>query len=231
MNDTVIDQWNKAADSYAGEQERSAFAAANRTVVKNRFKNLAGKTVLDLGCGYGYYTDYFGSISGNVIGIDGSQTMINLAKRKYPNSRFFLSDLNEPLPYEKDSFDLVFCNQVLMDIENITELISECRRVLRPEGTFYYSIVHPAFYIGDWINDANGRKRGKVITSYITPFKSENSFWGKTTHFHRPLSYYLNAASDAGLVLVHCEEPKTYDALSKNDELPLFFFAEYRKPG
>ena len=52
---------------------------------------------------------------------------------------------------------------------------------------------------------------------------------GKTTHFHRPLSYYLNVACDVGLILVHVEEPITYDGKSKNKDLPLFFFAEYKK--
>ena len=51
-----IKQWNDAAASYAAEQERSAFAEANREIVKKRFPKLNGEAVLDLGCGYGWYT-------------------------------------------------------------------------------------------------------------------------------------------------------------------------------
>ena len=70
---------------------------------------------------------------------------------------------------------------------------------------------------------------GKLITGYLTPGVSTNLFWGETKHFHRPLSLYLNVAADAGFRLIHIEEPKVYDGINKNDDIPLFFFAEYVK--
>ncbi len=55
-----------------------------------------------------------------------------------------------------------------------------------------------------------------------------NEFWG-TTHFHRPLSFYLNAAAKHGFTLKEICEPVFYDGVTKNNELPLFFFAEFIK--
>ena len=135
----------------------------------------------------------------------------------------------QPLPFFSGSFEIVFCNQVLMDIENVECVFSESSRILKPGGVFWYSIVHPAFYLGDWQTDENGYQIGKLVTSYLTPEVSKNHFWGETMHFHRPLSYYLNAAADAGLILKHVEEPKAYDGKTKNDDLPLFLIAEYQK--
>ena len=40
----------------------------------------SGESVLDLGCGYGCYTDYFRTAGADVIGIDGSEKMIELAR-------------------------------------------------------------------------------------------------------------------------------------------------------
>ena len=230
MSDSVILKWNDAAASYAENQENSLFADANRAVVKARFTELRGKRVLDLGCGYGNFTDYFRSIGAEVIGVDGAQTMIDIAKKRYPESAFAVADITRPLPFESGEFDVVFCNLVLMDIENIESIFSECNRVLAPGGILYYSIVHPAFYNGEWKTDEDG-KTGKLITSYITPGERENHFWGSTKHFHRPLSYYLNRASEAGFMLVHSEEPRAYHEATKNEDIPLFFFAEYRKQG
>ena len=229
MSEDIIKQWDNAAETFAKEQERSAFADTNKKIIKERFKKFNGERILDLGCGYGYYTDYFKSIGGNVIGTDGSKAMIDIAKKNNPDCEFMVSDISETLPFEDNSFDVVFCNQVLMDIENINNVFSECRRILKTGGTFYYSIIHPAFFNGEWMKNNEDSPAGKLITGYLTPGVSTNLFWGETKHFHRPLSHYLNGAADAGFRLIHTEEPKVYDGINKNDDIPLFFFAEYVK--
>ena len=230
MGNAVINQWDGAAERFAEAQERSEYARVNRAIVQERFVKLDGERVLDLGCGYGCYTDYFRSVGGRAVGIDGSEAMIRLARERYPEIPFFVGDITLPLPFDAGAFDLVFCNQVLMDIDPVGDALSECRRVLKPGGVFYFSIVHPAFYGGVWQVAEDGRHTGKVVSSYLAPRASENSFWGETTHYHRPLSHYLNAAADAGFILAHADEPKTYDGRTKNDDLPLFFFAEYKAP-
>ena len=58
MSDTIIQQWNQAAQSFTDGQECSSFAESNKTFVKQRFRKLNGEKVLDLGCGYGWYSDY-----------------------------------------------------------------------------------------------------------------------------------------------------------------------------
>ena len=70
-----LQRWNNAAERYAIEQERSEFAESNKRIVKERFENLSGQKVLDLGCGYGYYADYFTG-----IGADISDKMLDVAK-------------------------------------------------------------------------------------------------------------------------------------------------------
>lgn len=229
MSIHVIDQWNDAAKAFSEEQERSSFAQLNKSIVSKRFLELHGEKILDLGCGYGFYTDHLQSIGGDVIGIDGAQAMVDIAKEKYPGCTFMTSDITKPLPFEDNTFDIVFCNQVLMDIEHIEDILKESQRVLKSGGIFYYSIVHPAFFGGNWTKDESSGMTGKLISSYLTEETSENTFWGSTTHYHRPLSYYLNAASDAGLTLIHTEEPRSYENKDRNPDLPLFFFAEYRK--
>ena len=84
MSNASIEQWNKAAGAFSEEQEKSEFSDMNKAAVKERFTSLSGEKVLDLGCGYGYYTDYFRSIGGEVTGVDGAPAMIDIAKEKYP---------------------------------------------------------------------------------------------------------------------------------------------------
>lgn len=224
-----MEQWEKAALKYSIEQEKSKYADNNKSIVKKRFERLAGEKVLDMGCGYGYYTEYFQSIGGNVIGVDGSSTMIQIAKEKYPEIDCRVCDITEALPFSNDVFDIVFCNQVLMDINNIDTVFEECYRIMKKNGIFYFSIVHPAFYTGIWKEDAQNFQYAKEISFYLTERELENHFWGETKHFHRPISYYLNKVAEAGFTISHIEEPRTYDGKVQNDDLPLFLMVECRK--
>lgn len=228
MNDT-IPQWNRAAALYANDQETSEFAEVNKAVVKERFSSLDGLSVLDLGCGYGWYADYFTSIGADITACDGSEAMLSLAKAKYPSIRFDQADLLKPLPYRDRQFDLVFSNQVLMDIDPLDGLFREINRILKHDGIFYFSIVHPAFYDCLWGKDETGFRRTKIMEKYLTPYFFENRYWGETRHYHRTISWYLNAVTDAGFRLLHMDEPKSYDGIHKSDEFPLFLFAEFEK--
>lgn len=225
----TINQWNDAAELFAAEQERSEYAKINKGVIAKRFQDLSGKRLLDIGCGYGFYTDYFRSIGADAVGVDASEKMIEIARERYPLSEFFVADITSVLDFADSSADIVFCNQVLMDIPDIEDLFSECSRVLKDGGIFYWSIVHPAFYDCHWQKDENGYHYAKAVERYIEPYHFTNKFWDDTEHFHRPLSYYLNTASKYGFILKSFEEPQAYDGKIKNKDIPLFLFAEYRK--
>lgn len=229
-NGSVLDRWDRAARTFSEDQEISEFAACNKRVVTERFPAFHGERVLDLGCGYGFYADYFRRSGAEVTAADGSRRMLDIASERYADTEFFEIDAEKPLPFEDSRFDLVFCNQVLMDVEDIDSVFRECFRVLKPGGIFYYGIVHPAFYDCHWLKDGNGFRYAKAMDRYLTEYRITVDQWG-TDHFHRPLSRYLNTASDCGFILTHTDEPVSYDGITKNADLPLFFFAEYRKPG
>lgn len=89
----IINQWNSAASKYMEDQECSEFVEGNKRVVQTRFKHFNGEKVLDLGCGYGFFTDYFRSIGADAIGIDGSEKMIELARNRYPIAEFSVMDI------------------------------------------------------------------------------------------------------------------------------------------
>lgn len=154
--------------------------------------------------------------------------MIAIARERYPNSEFSLADIEKPLPFSDGGFDIVFSNQVLMDIEDADFVVSESERVLKHGGVFYFGIVHPCFYDCKWLKDENGYRYAKAMDRYISSYRLKNEFWG-TAHFHRPLSFYLNAAAKHGFTLKEICEPVSYDGVTKNNELPLFFFAEFIK--
>ena len=136
MLNNTIERWNNAADMYTAMQEESEYVRINKELVVEHFRDVHCKKILDLGCGYGWYTNYFSSVGAEVIGCDGSAKMLELAKEKYPECNFECFDIEEKIPYENNSFDLVFCNQVIMDVNNFDKLFEEAYRILNVGGIF-----------------------------------------------------------------------------------------------
>lgn len=207
MANNGICEWNNAAETYSKLQATSAYADFTKEYVKTLITNISGFKVLDAGCGDGYYTNYFHEQGANVIGCDGSSEMVRLAQSRYPSLQFDIVDLQEQLPYSDQQFDLVFCNLVLMDIEYIDLLVSEVSRVLKKGGLFVFTILHPSFYLGKWEFDRTGRRTYRKVANYINPVSHKMYFWGTTTHYHRPLSFYLNLLSNHNLLLDKMYEP------------------------
>lgn len=227
----VLEQWERAAQAYAAGQEQNKNVRDNMAVVQRRFPAMPGCAVLDAGCGYGVFTDYFRRIGADVIGCDGSPAMLRQARARYPEGAFEQVDLQQSLPYADERFDLVFCNQVLMDLPEIESLFDEFARVLKTGGRLFCAIVHPAAYPGEWLEDEHGVKIARMLRSYAREYQIQHDFCGGTTHFHRPISYYCNLAAQSGLCLIGMEEPCAADDTDNISGMPLFLYAEWRKLG
>ena len=82
--------------------------------------NLDGKTVLDAGCGNGYMSKQMAQTAKQVIGIDFTSNLIQDATRKNntENVKFIEGDLTN-LPFRENTFDVILCHMVLMDIESL----------------------------------------------------------------------------------------------------------------
>ena len=196
--DQILSQWDNAAEIYLSTQEASADAKINEEAVMQ--------------------------VGADAIGCDGSNEMLRIAREKYPACEFNLVDMQKKLPYSDDQFDVVFCNQVLMDIPEVQTLFGEFSRVTKENGILFFAIIHPATYPGEWIEDENGMKTSKIIRNYTSIYKMEHTFCRKTTHFHRPISFYLNLAARNDFCLVNMDE-----LCSNDSNLPLFLLAEFRK--
>ncbi len=100
---------------------------------------VAGRKVLDMGCGSGRYTIALARAgAASVVGVDlGSRSVESaraLADRVgLTNVQFVVGDVLK-LEFEDQAFDFVFCNGVLHHTTDMEGAIRELHRVLRPEG-------------------------------------------------------------------------------------------------
>ena len=97
---------------------------------------LAGQRIADLGCGPGFYSRGLREAGAEVVPIDNSLGELSLQGEPPPG--FVLADASD-LPFPDQSFDGVFCSNLLEHTPNSPEVLTELARVLKPGGWGYLS--------------------------------------------------------------------------------------------
>ncbi|WP_440947429.1 class I SAM-dependent methyltransferase [Methanosarcina sp. T3] len=211
MRTDSINHWDIVAENYSEEnhQGKNFHAQIYLAAVNELLGDVAGKHVLDAGCGDGFFSLELARKGALVTAIDGSDAMLNIAKRRHfhGNLQYNKMDLTGELTFENKLFDIVVANMLLMDIPEIELFIFEVARVLKRPGDFIFSITHPCFFLSDWEEDENNTKRYKKIVNYLDEGVEELNFWGKTLHYHRPLSSYMAALEKTGMYVSSFREP------------------------
>jgi len=183
-----------------------------------------GKEVLDLGCGNGYLARRLARMGAKVTAVDSSRRMIRNARaHDRDNSlriRYACSNANSLRGIAGASFDLVFANMSLMDIEDAEGAIAEVGRILKVGGRFVASISHPCFDVGPesgWVAEKPAlgpRKVYRKVRAYRTlhsddiPWQLEDGGKRYTRGYHRPLNWYARVLSYNGLAITALEEPE-----------------------
>ncbi|WP_273454755.1 putative RNA methyltransferase [Nevskia ramosa] len=95
---------------------------------------LAPDTLLDLGCGEGWYTSAFPAIAAEVIGLDIAKPAIRLAAKRYPGITWIVGS-GAVLPVDDASLDVISCLFTQLHID-------EMHRALKSSG--HVLVVTPA---------------------------------------------------------------------------------------
>lgn len=98
--------------------------------------------ILDLGCGNGRLTEIFKDLSIDYTGADISDTLLSIAKSKYPTQKFQKIDFLS-LPFEDASFDKIYCLSVFHHIPSVKyreQFLAEARRVLKKDGIMVLTV-------------------------------------------------------------------------------------------
>jgi 2-polyprenyl-3-methyl-5-hydroxy-6-metoxy-1,4-benzoquinol methylase len=99
----------------------------------------SGMTVLELGCGTGYFTRELARSGADIIAIDVSPELLGIARANHslPNIRYEVQNAYA-LSYPDAMFHSVVGSSILHHLE-IEEALRETRRVLKPGGTIYFT--------------------------------------------------------------------------------------------
>jgi len=137
----LFEEWakqNKDKGMEKGHAKSVEFMIAN--IKKNKFK---GKTGIDIGCGNGWTVRKMKKQLKyeKIIGIDGSETMINKALESDPTGNYLCENIEFYQPQEQ--YDFIHSMEVLYYLEKPEKFIEKIyNKWIKPKGIFILGIDH-----------------------------------------------------------------------------------------
>lgn len=206
--------------------------------------DVAGKHVIDLGCGEGRFCRMLAERGATTVGVDAQPIFIDYAnERRSPAESYFLDDMQNLRACEDATFDIAVSYITLVDVPDQRAAIREAYRVLRAGGRFIVCTVAPmaSAWIADgpWCEHSSTGDPHYVLDSYTSegPRRLAWRSGHEVTNFHRMLSTTVNELLDAGFVLLRLDEPvpdeEQLTAFPENCDLrrvPIFMIIDLAKP-
>lgn len=182
--------------------------------LKRILPDLSNRTVLDLGCGYGWHCIYAveqGAV--RVVGVDISQKMIAVAQEKTPYKQVeYICAAMEDFEATAESFDVAISSLALHYISDFEVIVKKVHRWLKPGGSFVFSVEHPLFTsygTQDWYRDVDGTILHFPVDNYFYEGKRVANFLGEDViKYHKTLTTYINGLLSNGFEVKEVVEPQ-----------------------
>lgn len=201
---SAVNDYDGFAEGYAAENESNLINGYyTRPAILDLAGDVAGRRILDVGCGAGPLLASLRERGAIVTGVDPSAKMLELAGRRLgEGAALYQAGLGgDPLPFDDGAFDDVIVCLVLHYLADWKAPLAELRRVLAPGGRVIVAVNHPFVY-----------KLQYPDADYfaISEYSEEYTFAGQSgvlTFWHRPLHAVVNEFADAGFRIAAVGEP------------------------
>ena len=206
----AYDRW---AATYDIDANRTRDLAAH--VLRQLYTELAVDTVIEIGCGTGYNTQWLSERARSVLALDFSEQMLRRARARVRSSsvRFMQHDIRSAWPVGDASADLVVAMLVLEHIEQVEPVFTEAGRVLRSGGELLICELHP-------MRQVCGRQ-----AEFTSPETGEVE---RIAAFLHDISEYVNAGSGSELELLQLGEWR--DPNTPGSDLPRLLSIRFSAP-
>lgn len=200
-----------AGYSKLGRSVHGLAGAAEWPAVRALIPDLAGKRVVDLGCGFGWFARWARQQgAAHVLGLDLSQNMIARARADTadPAITYTIADL-EQLELPEAAFDFAYSSLALHYVVEFERLIGVMHRALRPGSQLVFTIEHPIYTAPTepgWVLDTSGRKTWPLDSYAIEGPRVTDWLAKGVVKQHRKLGTTLNALIGAGFTIRHLQE-------------------------
>jgi ubiquinone/menaquinone biosynthesis C-methylase UbiE len=164
--------YNDWAETYDRDHNRTRDLAGE--TLRQVELNLAGRRVIEVGCGTGRNTEWLArpeAGSASILALDFSEEMLARARTRVNNSsvRFIQHDARTTWPIGNASADVVIAMLILEHVENLAPVFAEAARVLTAGGQFFLCELHPMRQLSGGqaqFSDARSGER-KLVTAFI----------------------------------------------------------------
>lgn len=187
--------------------------------------------VIDIACGNGAFARRMTQLGAQVVACDVAENFIQRARARTTENmdriEYRIIDATNQtalLALGEQSFDAAVCTMAVMDMPEIDPMFSAVRQLLKPNGRFVFSTVHPCFNSGQGMKRVieEEDKNGSIVDVYaikISNYASPTTYKGlgivgqpvPQYYFHRSISDLFGACFRAGFAIDALEEP-TFDA-------------------
>lgn len=196
-------------------------------VVERMLNIQAGERVLDIACGNGQFSRRLAELGASVVAADFSPKLIELARQRTTDHAdriaYHVADATDEdqllalAGSDQPRFDAAVCINALMDMPAIEPLFRAVAKLLKPDGRFVFSIMHPCFNglsltmqpeLADYSETVTySLKISRYLTADISKGIAIREQPQEQYYWHRPLHELFNSAFTSGLVMDRIEEP------------------------
>ena len=237
-NQTFFDGYKKLRDNPS-----AANIIVEKPALFSLCRSFAGKTVLDLGCGYGENCKEISKAGAkSVVGLDISKKMLAVAEQenKCENVTFIEMSINDLAEFDQ-KFDVILSSLAVHYIENFDKMLQNINRLLNDDGLFIFSQEHPLKTAlkkeSYWSLDDDGNILHYNLTDYSSLGERKTSWIiDEVIKYHRSFSSILNSIIDVGFIIEKVIEPlpdeatmNQYPAYKKYYHKPDFLLIRARK--
>ncbi len=197
--------------------------------------DLNGKSVLDLGCGYGHNCiDFVKRGAKKVIGVDISEKMLSVAREESSHDRIEYRNMSmTDISNLDETFDFIYSSLAFHYVKDFDAFAKDMYSVLGAGGQLLFSQEHPIITAtvdgnGHFNKDENGKRVSYTFSNYNEQGERKIHWYvDGVVKYHRTFSGVINALAKAGFIIEEICEPVPEDwAIEK---LPTIV-KEYIKP-
>jgi ubiquinone/menaquinone biosynthesis C-methylase UbiE len=203
-----VNDYDSLAEAYSAETEagiQNAYYA--HPAILALAGDVAGRRILDVGCGSGPLFAALRDRGAIVTGIDTSTGMLEQARRRLGDGAALqVADLQGRLPFADGAFDHVVASLVLHYLEDWGPALADLRRVLTTGGRLIVAVDHP--FAIHAIQRLAGQKTNYFATYNWTEDWPMGGQTAQMSFWNRPLHAMTDAFTAAGFRISVISEPQ-----------------------